>query len=138
MQLDLFKSLSNIPEDTVVTAKICNTCKESKPLTDYGRAAGGNHVRPDCKDCSNRASNVRNALKKQHPYPNEDYCCPICNKNADALRYKTQPDRKVWCLDHDHAKDSFRGYICFRCNIAVGQVRDSSKIAYRLYEYLKG
>jgi hypothetical protein len=139
MQLDLFKSLSNNPEDTVVTTKICNTCKESKSLTEYGKASGSKtHTLPDCRECNNHKSTTRLLLKKKHPYPDEGYCCPICSKNADALRYKTQPDRKVWCLDHDHITDNFRGYVCFRCNIAVGQVKNDPNIAYSLFEYLKG
>ena len=139
MQLDLFKSLSNNTNGTAVSVKVCNTCKKSKSLLDYGKASGSkNHTLPDCRECTSRKGTIRNALKKQHPYPDEDYCCPICSKDADALRYKTQPDRKVWCLDHNHITDNFRGYICFRCNIAVGQVKDDPNIAFRLFEYLKG
>ena len=135
MQLDLFKSTTNVT--AVSTTKVCNTCKECRPLSDYSRAAGGNHVRPDCKKCSNYAQFVREGLKKQNEYPDEDYCCPICEKKAVDLYYKTQPNRKVWCLDHNHKTHEFRGYVCFRCNIAVGQVKDSFETAYRLYVYLK-
>lgn len=137
MQLDLFLKEAATRNSTE-TEKVCNTCKEMKPLSEYSRAAGGNHVRPDCKDCSNHAARVRNVLKKQIPYPDKDYCCPICNKTEEEVRWKTQENRKVWCLDHNHKDDSFRGWICFRCNIAVGQVKDDPAIAYRLYEYLKG
>lgn len=138
MQLDLFNTNLSGHNSDDVSCKVCNTCNILKPLGEYSRAAGGNHVRPDCKQCSNHAQAVREKLKKSIPYPEESYCCPICNKSSDELRYKTQPDRKVWCLDHNHTTDKFRGYICFRCNIAVGQVKDDPDIAYRLFEYLKG
>ena len=136
MQLDFFKERKPISNQQV-NEKVCNTCNEMKPLSEYSRAAGGNHVRPDCKECSNHAQKVREFLKKKHPYPDEDYCCPVCNKTAEEVKWKTQENRKVWCLDHDHKTDKFRGWICFRCNIAVGQVRDCSDIAYRLHEYLR-
>ncbi len=138
MQLDLFNTNLSGHNSTEVSCKVCNTCNTLKPLSQYGRAAGGNHVRPDCKQCSNHAQSVREKLKKDIPYPDDSYCCPICDKSADELRYKTQPNRKVWCLDHNHKTDAFRGYVCFRCNIAVGQVKDDPTIAYRLFEYLKG
>jgi hypothetical protein len=135
MQLDFFndKPLSN----SYGSEKVCNTCKKLKPLTSYSRAAGGNHVRPDCKDCSNHAQRVRETLKRQIPYPDEKHMCPVCNKREGEVKWKTQKNRRVWCLDHDHKTDKFRGWICFRCNIAVGQVKDCSDTAYRLYEYLK-
>ena len=137
MQLSLFDD--NKPKSNLdVQGKVCNSCKQFKPLSEYSRAAGGNHVRPDCKTCSNRQQKVREELKKEHPYPDEDYKCPCCNRTADEVRWKTQPDRKVWCLDHNHKTESFRGYICFRCNIAVGQCADNPDVAYNLYLYLKG
>ena len=41
------------------------------------------------------------------------------------------------CFDHDHATGVFRGWLCSRCNFALGQVRDNSELLIALVEYLK-
>lgn len=50
--------------------------------------------------------------------------CEICSK-----RSKT-------CFDHDHATGLFRGWICRRCNIALGFVEDDIKLLSKMIEYL--
>lgn len=41
------------------------------------------------------------------------------------------------CLDHDHKTNKFRGWICHRCNVALGMVKDNSETLIALAEYLK-
>lgn len=41
------------------------------------------------------------------------------------------------CFDHDHNTGKFRGWICIRCNAALGMAKDSSELLLRLSEYLK-
>jgi hypothetical protein len=41
------------------------------------------------------------------------------------------------CFDHDHQTGKFRGWICFRCNSALGLARDSIDLLLKLAEYLK-
>lgn len=43
----------------------------------------------------------------------------------------------IICLDHDHITDKFRGWICNRCNVALGMVKDNSETLIALSEYLK-
>jgi len=40
------------------------------------------------------------------------------------------------CFDHDHKKGIFRGWICVRCNVALGMVKDNSELLIRLADYL--
>jgi hypothetical protein len=41
------------------------------------------------------------------------------------------------CVDHNHKTDEVRGLLCGRCNLAAGNVNDSSLRAERLAVYLK-
>ena len=41
------------------------------------------------------------------------------------------------CLDHDHATNKFRGWLCTRCNAALGMVKDNTETLIALSEYLK-
>lgn len=134
-QADLFSEEDTevIPSDT----KECNLCEERLPLTSFRSANGGGHLYPYCTPCNNHMRSVRTQLRKENPYPKQDYRCPVCDKNAEQLKRKVGIDAKVWCLDHDHKTDTFRGWVCLRCNFAAGQLRDSPVAAYKLYEYLK-
>lgn len=39
--------------------------------------------------------------------------------------------------DHDHETGKFRGWICWRCNVVLGHVRDDSELLINLAKYLK-
>ena len=41
------------------------------------------------------------------------------------------------CYDHDHTTNKFRGWICYRCNVALGMVKDNAETLIALAEYLK-
>jgi hypothetical protein len=41
------------------------------------------------------------------------------------------------CFDHDHITENFRGWICHRCNLVLGLVKDNSELLLKLSEYLK-
>jgi len=117
--------------------KECNLCEQQLSLTSFSSANGGGHLSPYCMPCRNHMVRVRAQLRKENPYPREDYRCPVCDKDAKQLKRKVGTEAKVWCLDHNHKTDTFRGWICLRCNFAAGQLRDDAAAAYKLYEYLK-
>ncbi len=41
------------------------------------------------------------------------------------------------CFDHDHATGKFRGWICTKCNVVLGMVKDDIEQLERLKIYLK-
>ena len=41
------------------------------------------------------------------------------------------------CFDHNHKTGIFRGWICHRCNLVLGLVKDSSELLNQLSDYLK-
>lgn len=42
------------------------------------------------------------------------------------------------CLDHCHKTGAFRGWLCYRCNTALGMVDDSPERLEALSDYLRG
>ena len=41
------------------------------------------------------------------------------------------------CYDHNHKTNEFRGWLCSRCNVALGMAKDDIKILKKLILYLK-
>jgi hypothetical protein len=51
--------------------------------------------------------------------------CEICQKECKL------------CLDHDHATGRIRGWLCFKCNTALGKLGDTVAGLERAIAYLK-
>ena len=55
--------------------------------------------------------------------------CEVCGAFGKDLK-------KGLCYDHNHKTGKFRGWICGRCNFALGLVKDSKDILNMLIDYL--
>lgn len=55
--------------------------------------------------------------------------CEICGVFGKDLK-------RGLCFDHDHITGKFRGWICGRCNIALGMVKDNTGILLTMIEYI--
>ena len=81
-------------------------------------------------------------MLKITPKPGSNYECPIClNKKGnfylateDSSRLK---DNSSWCLDHDHKTGKFRGWLCNKCNSALGLLGDNINYIQRALKYLE-
>ena len=69
---------------------------------------------------------VLNRLKKQYNVPALGAACEICG--ARHLRL---------CLDHDHASEEKRGFLCAPCNKGIGMLQDDPEILEKAIEYLR-
>ena len=74
-------------------------------------------------------------LRRKYGITNEEYDemfkkqdgrCLVCGETSD----------KVLCVDHDHKTGRVRGLLCYRCNTALGHLRDDPEIIMKLYEYM--
>lgn len=41
------------------------------------------------------------------------------------------------CFDHDHTTNKFRGWLCVRCNLVLGMVKDNTDLLLEMANYLK-
>ena len=120
------------PEDLTLT-RVCNKCRETKPITEYFRDKGRRDAlkrHPVCKKCVKKSMKVVQKLKKTAPP--KPPVCECCGRNPDA-----EPICRGWCLDHDYETEAFRGWICQTCNIGLGHFRDSVEGLMKGIEYLK-
>jgi hypothetical protein len=80
---------------------------------------------------SERAWRKRHAHYKQRislagrPRPD---LCEACGRH---------PGDRILVFDHSHTKGHFRGWLCHRCNMALGLVDDNPQILVKLIAYLK-
>ena len=113
----------------------CRKCEESLPLSqfynDNTRRSGNARHMTVCKTCNLQSGlSKRNAAKKhfntknaqraiKENRPPEGTPCKCCKV---PMHYKR--DHRMMCFDHDPQNDTFRGWICQKCNIAIGQLGD--------------
>jgi len=118
--------------------KECSKCNQMLPLDAFSPTSGGNYLRPECRQCNYELTKVRNQLRKETPPPPEDHTCHICGKSEEHVRGLGGKRLGPWCLDHCHQTESFRGWLCHRCNRALGGFNDDIETLQRAIEYLRG
>tara|TARA_R100000697_G_scaffold40834_1_gene53233 strand:- start:616 stop:1023 length:408 start_codon:yes stop_codon:yes gene_type:complete len=117
-------------EDT----KICSKCNKELPLHNFGIASGSRsdtYRRSECKKCLAEAKSLIRILQKTTTAPSENYVCPICEKNVAEIQ------GNAWCLDHCHTKKTFRGWLCHKCNRALGNFDDNIELLEKAINYIK-
>ena len=121
--------------------KICNKCSRDLPLSCYGRDSGASKLSSCCKECSKRQGQIAKELRKTVLPPPENHTCFICERTEEeiksSLRYRKRKIGSVWSLDHDHITGKFRGYICNKCNMALGNFNDNIDRIRRALTYLE-
>jgi hypothetical protein len=125
MTEDLFQ---NDPVQEPEEGKHCVKCGIKQPLENFSMANGGNYRRTECHSCTKELQKVRKALKAKHPFPEGDYSCPICDRKLG---------ESVFCLDHSHETNEFRGWLCDYCNRGLGAFSDNLDRLKNAIEYLR-
>ena len=117
-------------------SKVCTKCGKDKLLSEYtilpgssirGRNRGKN---PECKECEYaRRKGERQAYKfaGKPAIPPLGEPCQCCGKTDQRLVF-----------DHCHTTLKFRGWLCKRCNTAIGSLGDTIEGIENAMAYLKG
>jgi hypothetical protein len=117
--------------------KVCSKCNTFLPLSSYSFTSGGNYLRPECRKCNQELSKTREELRYKHGPPPENYICPICLADEESVKGKGNTRNGSWVLDHNHQTKSFRGWLCHKCNRALGGFDDNIEILNRAINYLE-
>jgi hypothetical protein len=102
----------------------CAKCGEKKGPNDFFRdntKARGHVAR--CKSCYKVARRTKIEAKAKTP-PSE--ACDICGEREPRLAF-----------DHCHATGKFRGWLCGRCNLTLGKVKDNTALLRKMIGYLE-
>ena len=96
-----------------MSRKICTYCGKRKNRGSFPkRSMYKDKLDSRCRKCVKEHSKVRGKLHKKAPP--KPLVCECCGKVP-----------LKWCLDHNHSDDSFRGWICERCNTGIGKLGDN-------------
>ena len=72
-------------------------------------------------------------VKMEQLYFEHDGLCDICGETAPSR----DPRSRRLCMDHDHEEGYFRGFICRKCNLALGYMNDNPKWLREAADYLE-
>ena len=144
-QQELFPNKELIDPDTPL--KKCISCKKELPIsafewTSWSRRDGTGKKKSKCRECVRDADKTCTYLKTKIPYPEKNYCCPICGRDKENLKEDfidpySRANKSSWCLDHDHETKKFRGWLCNKCNSALGWFNDDINYLRRAVKYLE-
>ena len=136
MQLDFFHEHEDLVTDE--NGKVCSKCNEYLPLSAFSPCSGGNYLRAECRSCNTKMSAIRKKLKQEYGVPKKGYVCPICNLGEEkVLRSGTATSNTPWVIDHCHDTETFRGWLCHKCNRALGGFDDNLQTLNRAKEYVE-
>ena len=133
-QYPLFKELPKL-EDPIEDGVVCIKCGIRQPISKFSVMKAG-EIKRTCRSCRRGHRQVIQKLRSENEYPNQDYSCAICNRTLDELSKFGQIRLKSWVLDHCHDTNTFRGWICHKCNTGLGGFSDSLTILKKAVIYL--
>ena len=137
-QLNLFNKKEIISVKKSEELRCCKTCNVEQPITNYSPVSGLRYRHWICKSCKREENKIREGLRKKIPQPDKDHKCPICLRDEKELKHLGGRNKTVWSLDHDWVTKEFRGWLCHKCNRALGNLHDDKDALARAIEYLNG
>jgi hypothetical protein len=111
--------------------KACIYCHIEKPLSEFYKS----HIRFDkldgrCKTCHNSRMKLVKEMRKTAPPPPE--FCECCGgRNVDVNHKQIS----LSC-DHDPVTNTFRGWLCKKCNNSIGCLGDNLEGVMKAVQYL--
>jgi hypothetical protein len=140
--------------DLETGTRICESCSERQPMTNFHWANGKKNRRRKCKNCNRlRALDVRaespvkykladrrRHFKRMYNITLEDYEAMLTaqdNKCAICCEVFSHKKDKLPHVDHCHQSGKVRAILCFTCNTALGKFRDSEKLLLSAVDYLR-
>jgi hypothetical protein len=120
----------------------CSKCRTWKNSTDFNKnkfqTSGLNYACRDCMKIEIRKHNIPSKYGITISEFNDMFIkqygkCACCNSD---FKMNGKPSERA-CVDHNHKTNKVRDLLCGRCNLAAGNVQDSSFKARQLASYLE-
>jgi hypothetical protein len=140
-----------------MTMKVCNICRESKPLDAFSiHKSGAQGRHPACKVCRNyqakswysakrceiiqirREWRKRTGAHRRHAYglTVEEFNALAVAQNGRCAICLEVPSGRGFHVDHCHQTGRIRGLLCRGCNLALGNMKDDPHRLKRAADYL--
>jgi len=132
-QKELF---NNLPKTHLDGGLECNNCGIKQPEKNFTKMPSG-EIKRKCRQCAREQGDLIKHLKKQNPYPDNNYTCPICERDMPEISRKGQKRLQNWVVDHCHKTETFRGWLCHHCNVGLGSFSDDFTRLERALDYLR-
>lgn len=128
----------------MIHTKVCCKCQKELPIINFSKNSGAHGYRKTCNPCRSlknkdyTSGHKNSQLKKYYGITIDDYndmflqqsgCCKICTTHQSKLL-------KALSVDHCHKTGKIRGLLCGRCNMALGQFKDSFELCLKASKYL--
>lgn len=120
-----------------IETKLCTICQQVLPIDMFGFEGSKGYRRYECRPCAKKHSKLVATIKKTAPPIPKDYKCPICLRSSEQLSSYGQKKGAVWVADHNHETEKFRGWLCHKCNLGLGNLGDDIERCKRAAEYLE-
>jgi len=113
--------------------KSCIYCKQEKPFSEFGKhPTRFDGMDGRCKQCIRERIRLVKQIRETAPAMSST--CDCCGEEIGID--KSYKQIKL-CLDHDPIKNTFRGWLCHKCNTGIGLLGDNVEGLLRALDYLK-
>ena len=120
----------------VEKGKTCKKCNKYLPISFFPYSPDKLYkVRNECKKCRAKLQKEVEELRKVYGMPDKDYKCPICLRNEEEA--SEGETKRSWVLDHCHDTNTFRGWLCGKCNRDLGNFNNEVDTFKKAIEYLE-
>jgi hypothetical protein len=124
--------------------KWCPACQSAQPTSNFpANRSAADGLAGYCKPCHNAKGKATAKrlygstrdyhLRRRYGLTSADVDAMIEAQGGTCATCNAKPEH----VDHDHATGKVRGVLCFNCNQALGNVRDSAETLTRLRSYLR-
>ena len=117
-------------------AWVCKHCGILKPKELYhknGKYPDGTQLYQSwCAECTkevNRRKRLLNEKDYNALFAQQEGKCAICGIHQDEIKTSLH-------IDHKHGTKEIRGLLCFKCNAALGMMKDDTEILQKAIQYL--
>lgn len=130
--------------------KVCTKCKEIKPLEKFSKRNTKSGYYSWCMPCNHEYGKkyyqdnknkerqklyLKNRRLSAFGLDSESFDKILESQNGLCAICKV-PSLKTLHVDHNHSSGKVRGLLCFKCNVAVGLLKDNIENTKSLLEYL--
>lgn len=126
-------------EEIDLEVRRCNRCKIDKVFSEFGKE-NKRKMRSWCRQCDKEMNKERLEIRKNAPPIPKNHICPICHRNENQIKETMQyhfHKGSYWVCDHNHKKKTFRGWICKKCNLALGNFNDDIRALENAIDWIK-